>query len=837
MPWHLTEFLLKGTYLGLLVALALRKPTWPEVAVAAACTVGGLLLSLGSVAWAKIRQGYRIKGKVIGFTLFLLLDHPHKVYVGTIAGFAVGVLVAENEVSHDFLWYLEYFFAPVVGGVILGWFFSLLRHVRTRVRSWLGLALTAIPIVAAGLLYLFPNVLDDDQKQKLGTVLLLGLPGFYLLTLAGLVEESAIDMAVMCGALGAGLALIFVSHTSDGTNPTFYFGTALFVPLLIYYFYTFLILPGLRVFKHALRGLSYARIGEHRLALASLNRALSLNPRHSLAREQMWFVHRQMDVDQLKKDPETLALINYDLCLERAATLLLLEKPQPAQLDEAERLLHLVSDQRPAVEPTCAYWRAVAALHRRKIDDAARDLEIVLQAPADAAQVDWAQRQAILYQAWQLALMLHPEMKRRVGEPLLAQPARKLEAIAAVERRLAEKPEDPDAWEVKRLLYSLLTEGDYAAVAGPGKIMSEFNHAYVQQLGLALIDKADEWQRGCEYLRLAARGLPLEAPAIFIKIGKVYEAHGDQARLWSNCQIAIQSARAAGVANLKAEDRESLFTVVKELADQAMTQGKIDDALALFKFYSQSERANKETYRTLAELFERKAEEARNEGKPEEAQESVWLATHCTQHGLTYDAADKDLLERKDRYYYSIEPAEVRRRWESIHLWFDVDYCIQKTRWLMERYQSNLDLLDWAAHLAELAQQAQPHNLTARLLRSRIRRARGEVAESIALLEEIRHNKPEKFATEEDADSWFVAHRLLGDAYLDDKPDQAVECLQEFRKSERAGADTMYKLGRALENLGDMKRAARCYEAVTAFEKHPLFYEARAALERVKRSN
>ena len=44
-----------------------------------------------------------------------------------------------------------------------------------------------------------------------------------------------------------------------------------------------------------------------------------------------------------------------------------------------------------------------------------------------------------------------------------------------------------------------------------------------------------------------------------------------------------------------------------------MAQGNIDDALALFKFYSQSERANKETYRTLADLFERKAEAARQQ--------------------------------------------------------------------------------------------------------------------------------------------------------------------------------------------------------------------------------
>ena len=57
----------------------------------------------------------------------------------------------------------------------------------------------------------------------------------------------------------------------------------------------------------------------------------------------------------------------------------------------------------------------------------------------------------------------------------------------------------------------------------------------------------------------------------------------------------------------------------------------------------------------------------------------------------------------------------------------------------------------------------------------------------------------------------------------------------EFRKSDEAGADTAYKLGRAYEALGDLPRAAECYAEVTAFERHPLVYEVREAPERVRR--
>ena len=67
-------------------------------------------------------------------------------------------------------------------------------------------------------------------------------------------------------------------------------------------------------------------------------------------------------------------------------------------------------------------------------------------------------------------------------------------------------------------------------------------------------------------------------------------------------------------------------------------------------------------------------------------------------------------------------------------------------------------------------------------------------------------------------------------------PTWRVACYKEFRQSSKSGADTLYKLGQAYEMLGDLPRAAKCYEQVTAYEGHPLVYEARAALSRVKQA-
>ncbi len=816
MNWIQTEFLLKGIYLGLLLTVALQGPGPRELALVGACTAGGLTLSLAVAAFYKIREGYHVGGKVLGFLLFLLLENARMVYAGIICGLMLGARVSFLGRSGDEEnWWL---LAPVAGGAVLGIVLMVMRQVPDRqLRNWLGLGLAAALIGGGFAVLKFINPLADeplsnspvDRQLMLGVLLLAGLPGFYLLTFSSLVEESEVEIAAMCGALGVGLWIItekYFPHISLA---------ALVFPLAIYYVYTRQVLPGLRVFKHTLRGLSYRQIGQYRQALGSLNRALQLNPNYPLAREQLWELHRELDVDVLKQEPEILQAIDYRLCLERVAELLLRAKPQAPHLGEALRLLELIASQRPDLEPCCQYWRAVAYTHQKQFDVAAAQLEAILQSPVDSAA-----RRSVQFSGWQLALSLHPEMQRRVGKPLLAHPDRRLDAIAAAERKLAQQADDAGAWEMKRLLYSELTEADYNAAVPAGKTPDDFDFAYTQQLGLALIDDPQRWLRGCEYLRIAAHGLPAQAPAIFIQIAKAHEKHNDSEGLWDNYHKALVVGRAVGVKNLTEDERKQLAAVVKALGERAMKADQIDAALEAYKFYTQFDQGQLETYRTLAELFERKKD--------------VWLALNCTEHALSYNSADPDLLGRKDRYYYSLTPEEVKPKLAEAP-WFDADYCLEKTRGVLDRYNGDLDLLDWAAHLAALARVAKPSALSPRLLLARIHRLRGETPEATALFEEIRQNKPAKFGSEEEEDAWFVAHRLLGDIYLDNQAEQAALCFQEFKKSPRSGADTAYKLGRAYENLGDLRRAAIYYDEVTTFPEHPLYYEARDGLERVKR--
>lgn len=822
LTWQQTEFLLKGVYLGLLVMIACFIPKWDELALIALFTAAGLTLFLGYAGYRKIREGYNVTGRWLGFIVFLVLESPGMVYAGLLIGLSCGAGWTfkwwrdnpdpETAIPLEAIW-------PVLGGAVLGGIFYGLRNVRQRLyRFWLSLAMIAI--LAGGAVAIFhfqpelfkTEIVNQDKRLWIGILLLLGIPGFYLLTFAGLVEESEIEIAAMCAALGVGLWACLSS-----VSPAISGALVVLLPAGIFFAYTTRCMPGLRVFKHALRGMSYRQMGQTRLALISLGRALQYDPHSQLARHQLWDIHRDLDFAELKHQPDLVPFLNFDFCLERINQILQ-TRPSPDDLREVMKMLDLIGAERPSLAPIVAYWRAVAFLHEHKFDDAAKLLLSILQLP----QYLTRERQTIHFAALLLAMYGHAEMAKRVGQPLLPMPGQGMDAIAAVEHQLALTPEDPTAWDMKRQLYSDLTEREYWSITQPDQIPPYFNHEYVQQLGLALLDNKDQWLRGCEYLRIAAHGLPMQAANLHMHIAHTHDKHGDKDGLWANYLKAMQVGRTIGVQNLAPADKEALFANVKKVGELALKENRTDVALEAFKFYSLHESAGLETYRILADLFEKKKD--------------IWTALHCTVHGLTYNANDADMVARRDRYYYSIAPDDLKARLENVHKWFDAEYCKEKAAWILDRHGNDPENLDWAGHLADLAIVAQPSSLAARFLKARVHRIKGETVAMMAALEVIRQNKPTKFANGDESKAWYFTHRMLGDVYLDEKPDQAVLCFVEYRAGDDAGADTSYKLGRAYEALGDFRNAAECYEEVTAFERHPLFYEAREALGRVKRT-
>ncbi|HEY7157650.1 MAG TPA: tetratricopeptide repeat protein, partial [Gemmataceae bacterium] len=651
-----------------------------------------------------------------------------------------------------------------------------------------------------------------DDPSVFAVQILLSIPFFYLLTFAGHEEESEIEIGVMCASLGLGLGILTYEYVQVRS-------LAFIVPLAVYFGYTMKVLPGLRVLKHAFRGLSYARVGRHRRALQAFRRALQLDPNNRLARDGFWDVHRSLDLEQLANDPQTLALVDLDLCLQRAGSLLLQPGPSAAQLDEAHRLLDLVLRLQPSLRPSVDYWRAVAHTHAHRPEEAATELEHILD-PAHYGPGN-PQRHNVLLSAWQLALLLHDELRRRVGQPQLALPGRRMEAIAAVERYLADNPDDQTIWGLKRLLYQDVTEQEYDDFAGRGIAAQHFDHEYVQQLGLALIDDNARWQRGGEYLRMAARGLPALGPTIFVQIAQAHQRAGHIEEARHNYELAKRAGVSVGQKNLANAERQAYFATVKLLGEDALARDDLDAAIENYHLYAESERAGLETLRTLASLYAKKGD--------------ALSAARVNDQALVYNPKDKELLERKDRYYYSVMPEQIRARVESARPWFDFDYCLRKARSILDGRYTDVEWLDVAHHLIQLALVIMPDYRVAKVLLAKVLLRYGERDRAIAALEEVHTPKPEKFANAEDEEAWYQSCQLLGDLYLEvGRPDQAAACLNDFRQSSKSGARTWFKMGQAYEQLGDIVRAVKCYKQVTAYESNPLAPDAHDALQRLQ---
>ena len=163
------------------------------------------------------------------------------------------------------------------------------------------------------------------------------------------------------------------------------------------------------MFKHALRGLGHTEVGRVKDALAAFDRALQLNPNHPLARHGMVRLHRGLRIDRL--DAETRALLNPTLVVNEAANILLAGTPTASQLREANDLLDFVEGQWPQLKPTTDYYKAVA--------DTARPTTWMRPSSGSEHLLDPAAwpagdrfRESILFDAWQLALRTHPELKR-----------------------------------------------------------------------------------------------------------------------------------------------------------------------------------------------------------------------------------------------------------------------------------------------------------------------------------------------------------------------------------------------------------------------------------------
>ena len=829
MQWVRSEYLLKGIYLGLLLFMALQNPDWSVTGRIGLWMVGGLAIALLVGILVQIRDLAKLLKKPVAFLLFLILENPMLVYAGIIFGLAGGVITEKPNAeetsllsnlvggisvgSHDLQMELRMTLLLICigGGAILGYGFGELRKIRDfRYRFILSFAVAGMLVAAIWMALeegTLPFPVSPEDRPRLGFLLLLGVPFFYLLTFTGVAEESEVEIAMVCALLGTGIFLTKFAHKLPAVS--------FLLPITLYFVYSTRFLNGLRIFKHVVRGYCYLRLNKIKNALRSAQRALQLDRTSVLGNQLMWAIHQEVDLDLAAKDPELLQLLDINRCMNRVSILLIANRsPNEKQIEESNKLLNLVEKQAPVFFSHVEYYRAVGCLHLKQTEQAATYLNHLLD-PGEWLPGD-INRKTILFSAWQLALVLHPAMKAQVGEIQIRLPGRKIEAIQAVERHLGENPNDPDAKQLQSRLYSELMEEEYLAAAGNGGL-GDFDYGIVGQNGTALIE-TENWLRGAEYLRILAHGVPQQAPGIYQKLSIVAQKRDYAEAAEKYLHLVKRTGLEVGTGNLPPDQKQIYFNVVKQLADIAAARGNFDEAIQDYSIYTQFEGSGKETLRKLAEMYAEKKEPL----------ESLRI----TEKALLY-GTDNDLQQKKDSYYYSVTPEQLGQVRDEVKGYFDVSYCVRKSKSLLDSRSEDLELLDWAEHLVKLALVMQPKNIVALVQRARALLRRGESETALQILEDAHELKP---SGNDESDAWFFGVKQLGILYLDHfkRADLALGCFQQYQESLKSGADTYFNIARCHEALGDQPNAIKHYRMVTGFEEHPLRWEAEEAIRRLR---
>src|SRR5262249_22472059 len=216
-----TEYLLKGLYLGLLLFAGLVVGSIEAVGPAREAlvrinlgTLGGLAAALAVAALLRLREGFRVKGRLVAFILFLLLESPLLAYVGILGGTVAGLYLAYGPIAEraaesgeEAQKALEapkgLFLYVLAGGAIAGVVFRYLRQLQNRilrVALSLGTAglLAVLSLTALGIVEIqgLGRIKDYEllNRDGLATQLLLGIPFFYVLTYSGHEEETEVEM-------------------------------------------------------------------------------------------------------------------------------------------------------------------------------------------------------------------------------------------------------------------------------------------------------------------------------------------------------------------------------------------------------------------------------------------------------------------------------------------------------------------------------------------------------------------------------------------------------------------------------------------------------------------
>jgi hypothetical protein len=279
------EFVLKGVFFGLWVAVAFRQsPQQPDVHLLLShvlWTLCGTLLGLLGSCVELVLRGYKPWRNPLAFVITALIEGSYWIYLGTVGGLAATLLVRQAmdplpEGGRNWLGYC------VIAGAILGYGLMQLRQVSNWTWRFGLAAVIGAGLVGVAILYL-ENVgwlENDSARRTFGFFILAGLPFFYLLSFCGVAEESEVEIATLCAGMGVGIHLL----KFPANLPSLGF----VLPIMLYFVYITKWIAGLRSFKHTLRGYSFLISDRIQDAFLSFRRAREANPKNALATQGLY---------------------------------------------------------------------------------------------------------------------------------------------------------------------------------------------------------------------------------------------------------------------------------------------------------------------------------------------------------------------------------------------------------------------------------------------------------------------------------------------------------------------------------------------------------------------
>lgn len=794
------EYAAKGVFLGLLCSLPASNVGLREAGVGVGWPLALLAVSVIVLA---IRAG-GVRPPWLPKLAIAVLNHTLPIYLAVLAGLALGV---KDPVG---LKALAFAGAGIVVGIALQ--FALSPTVR-KFRLAAELGWVVVVCVSVYLLNRFGWIALSGEPFVWVVILLGGAVLWYALLLAGEAEESELEIGLMFAAVAGALAA--------APLPTMARALAFLVPVALYVVYSERIRKNVVAFKQALRGLSFERAGDLRNALINYRLALQTDAASALAMVGNRRVHRRIDVAKLKDDLDLLEMIDARECLVRAQDILRRTDAEGAELREAHQLLLLVEQRRDDLTWTLARERLMLLLANGQSDDAWTYLNRLLPTTIDEVFHVPDHEVEAIFGVWSIALK-HPLVAGR-GAGLLDIEDGLFSFIAALERRLSQWKEDPDAGGFRPFAYERMTWERFARLrdSRPGDPLPWLGYEYCRDLGLAAANNEPrDYARAEELLRIAAAGLSEQRIGILSVLAKIHETTTGEPGLHWLEEIEVHGD-AFGPKNLSAGQQDAFFDAIRRLGEEAKRRGDLPTAIAKYERLLDSPKAGLGTLRTLQEMHEER-------GDPLAAIRPVETALL---YNLDAREHNKWLAEKR-RLYAMLDPTATAERIAGVR-WFDVGFCFDEAHRSFDAKEPTENVERWL-QLAEAV--GVKRRLAIAYFRGRLKLRAGDVHGAAEHLAEVVAADPKALDLPQPDKRYYDSCRLLADLYLEDlgKPEEAYSLLKELERWSGSGADTLFKLGACCEKLDRPKEAKKWYEMlVQVYGDHPKAGEARAAGERL----